>query len=297
MIYGAIDIGTNAARLLVGEIVIEDKITYLRKVSYTRIPLRLGYDVFENGMISPEKEQDFVKTIKAFKLISEVFKVRDLRACATSAVREASNGLEVKKRIKEETGVEINVIDGDEEAQIIFGTFSLLNINRDVAFIVIDVGGGSSEVTIFDNGIKVAEKSFKVGTIRMLKGKTDDDVWQEIDDWIALNTNPKYTYRIYGTGGNINKSHKLLGKQVDDALSYREIDELHDSLSKLTLTKRMMKYQLKSDRADVIVPALFIFKYIMRSMKAKEIFVPKIGLVDGIIYDLYLKEIAQNEKN
>ncbi len=291
MIYGAIDIGTNAARLLVGEVVVEEKTTFLRKVSYTRIPLRLGYDVFENGEISREKEEDFLKTIQAFKLIAEVFKVRGLRACATSAMREAANGALVQQRIAEETGVNIEVIDGDEEARLIFGTFNLLNINKDVAYIVIDVGGGSSEVTIFDNGVKVAEKSFKVGTIRLLKEKTSESIWNEIEQWIGENTNPKYTYRIYGTGGNINKCHKLLGKQIDEAISYREIDELHENLSKITVAKRMMKYQLKPDRADVIVPALLIYKYIMRSMKAKEIIVPKIGLVDGIIYDLYNHEM------
>jgi exopolyphosphatase/guanosine-5'-triphosphate,3'-diphosphate pyrophosphatase len=291
MIYGAIDIGTNAARLLVGEMVVDDKLTFLRKVSYTRIPLRLGDDVFENGQISLEKELDFLKTIQAFKLIADVFKVRALRACATSAVREAANGVQVQQRIESETGVKIDVIDGNEEAQLIFGTFNLLNIKKDVAYIVIDVGGGSSEVTIFDNGVKVAEKSFKVGTIRLLKNKTSDKIWSEIDQWIAKNTSPKYTYRIYGTGGNINKLHKLLGKQLEEPISYREIDEWHENLSRLSITKRMYKYQLKPDRADVIVPALFIYRYIMRSMKAKEIFVPKIGLVDGIIYDLYRREI------
>jgi exopolyphosphatase / guanosine-5'-triphosphate,3'-diphosphate pyrophosphatase len=290
MIYGAIDIGTNAARLLVGEVVIEEKTTFIRKVSYTRIPLRLGYDVFENGQISPEKEVDFIKTIQSFKLISEVFKVRGLRACATSAMREAGNGVAIQKRILEETGINIEIIDGDEEARMIFGTFSLLNINKDVAYIVIDVGGGSSEVTLFDNGVKVAEKSFKVGTIRLLKEKTNEKVWKEMDEWIKENTNPKYTYRVYGTGGNINKCHKLLGKQVEEPISYRELDELHEGLSKLSVNKRMFKYQLKEDRADVIVPALQIFKHIMRSMKAKEIVVPKIGLVDGLIYDQYAKE-------
>lgn len=292
MIYGAIDIGTNAARLLVGEVIIEDKVTFIRKVSYTRIPLRLGYDVFENGEISPEKEVDFVKTIQSFKLLAEVFKVRGLRACATSAMREAKNGVDIQKRIFDETRINIEIIDGDEEAKMIFGTFSLLNINKDVAYIVIDVGGGSSEVTLFDNGVKVAEKSFKVGTIRMLKGKTNEKVWSEIEEWIAENTNPKYTYRIYGTGGNINKCHKLLGKQVDEPISYRELDELFDNLSKISVNKRMLKYQLKEDRADVIVPALHIYKHIMRSMKAKEIMVPKIGLVDGLIFDQYAKEMA-----
>jgi exopolyphosphatase/guanosine-5'-triphosphate,3'-diphosphate pyrophosphatase len=291
MIYGAIDIGTNAARLLVGEVVIEEKTTFIRKVSYTRIPLRLGYDVFENGEISPEV--DFIKTLQSFKLIAEVFKVRGLRACATSAMREAKNGVEIQKRILEETGINLEIIDGDEEARMIFGTFSLLNINKDVAYVVIDVGGGSSEVTLFDNGVKVAEKSFKVGTIRMLKEKTSEKVWNEIEDWITENTNPKYTYRIYGTGGNINKCHKLLGKQLDEPISYRELDELFDNLSKLTVTKRMFKYQLKEDRADVIVPALQIFKHIMRSMKAKEIMVPKIGLVDGLIFDQYAHEMKE----
>jgi len=291
MIYGAIDIGTNAARLLVGEVVIEEKATFIRKVSYTRIPLRLGNDVFENGIISLEKQVDFIKTVQSFKLISEVFKVRGLRAFATSAMREASNGLEVQKKIFQETGIQLNIIDGDEEARLIFGTFNLLNINKDVAYIVIDVGGGSSEVTLFDNGVKVASKSFKVGTIRLLKEKTSPEVWDEIDEWISLNTNPKYTYRVYGTGGNINKCHKLMGKQIDEPVSYRELDELFDSLDKLSVTKRMFKFQLKEDRADVIVPALRIFKHIMRSMKAKEIFVPKIGLVDGMIYDQYSSEI------
>ena len=140
--------------------------------------------------------------------------------------------------------------------------------------------------------VKVAEKSFRVGTIRLLKNKTSDKIWSEIDAWIGENTNPKYTYRIYGTGGNINKCHKLLGKQLDESISYREIDDLYENLAKLSVTKRMLKYQLKADRADVIVPALQIYKYIMRSMKAKEIVVPKIGLVDGIIYDLYHQEIG-----
>jgi exopolyphosphatase/guanosine-5'-triphosphate,3'-diphosphate pyrophosphatase len=287
MLYGAIDIGTNAARLLIGEIVKEGKVTFIRKVSYTRIPLRLGYDVFENELISPEKEEDFVKTIRSFKLISEVFKVRGLRACATSAMREAQNGKAVQKRIKKETGVNIEIIDGEEEAKLIFDTFNFLNIDKNVAYIVVDVGGGSSEITLFDNGEKISEKSFKIGTIRLLKNKTNPDIWDEMNAWIKKNTNPNHQFRVFGTGGNINKCHKLMGKQVNEAISYEEIKSLYAALKDLSLNKRMLQYQLKEDRADVIVPALKIYKHIMKGMKAEEIFVPKIGLVDGVIYGLY----------
>lgn len=287
MLYGAIDIGTNAARLLIGEIVKEGKVTFIRKVSYTRIPLRLGYDVFDNELISPEKENDFVKTIQSFKLISEVFKVKGLRACATSAMREAQNGKAVQKRIKKETGVHIEIINGDEEAKLIFGTFNFLNIEKDIAYIVVDVGGGSSEITLFDNGKKIAEKSFKIGTIRMLKEKTNPAIWAEMNEWIKKNTNSNHQYRVFGTGGNINKCHKLLGKQVNKAIGYEEIKALYSELKDLSLNQRMMKYQLKEDRADVIVPALKIYKHIMKGMRAQEIFVPKIGLVDGVIYGLY----------
>jgi len=287
MLYGAIDIGTNAARLLIGEIVKEGKVTFIRKVSYTRIPLRLGYDVFENELISPEKEEDFVKTIRSFKLISEVFKVRGLRACATSAMREAQNGKAVQKRIKKETGVNIEIIDGEEEAKLIFDTFNFLNIDKNVAYIVVDVGGGSSEITLFDNGEKISEKSFKIGTIRLLKNKTNPDIWDEMNAWIKKNTNPNHQFRVFGTGGNINKCHKLMGKQVNEAISYEEIKSLYAALKDLSLNKRMLQYQLKEDRADVIVPALKIYKHIMKGMKAEEIFVPKIGLVDGVMYGLY----------
>jgi exopolyphosphatase/guanosine-5'-triphosphate,3'-diphosphate pyrophosphatase len=287
MLYGAIDIGTNAARLLIGEIVKEGKVTFIRKVSYTRIPLRLGCDVFENELISPEKEEDFVKTIRSFKLISEVFKVRGLRACATSAMREAQNGRAVQKRIKKETGVDIEIIDGEEEAKLIFDTFNFLNIDKNVAYIVVDVGGGSSEITLFDNGEKISEKSFKIGTIRLLKNKTNPDIWDEMNAWIKKNTNPNHQFRVFGTGGNINKCHKLMGKQVNEAISYEEIKSLYAALKDLSLNKRMLQYQLKEDRADVIVPALKIYEHIMKGMKAEEIFVPKIGLVDGVIYGLY----------
>jgi exopolyphosphatase / guanosine-5'-triphosphate,3'-diphosphate pyrophosphatase len=289
MIYGAIDIGTNAARLLVGQVVKENGHSFVKKISYTRIPLRLGLEVFEDGMISPQKTEEFSKTIEAFKLLAEVFHVRQLRACATSAMREAENGLAVRQAVFERTGVEIDIIDGDEEARLIFGTFFLLDFDKSLPFLVIDVGGGSTEISVFENGVRVGAKSFKLGTIRLLKKKESKDIWPEVHDWIAEHVDPKMVHKVFATGGNINKVHKLLGKQFMDTIKFRELDELHDKLSKLSVEERMTRYQLKEDRADVIVPACEIYKYVMKELKAKELIVPKIGLSDGIIYDLHLQ--------
>ena len=292
MIYGAIDIGTNAARLLIGEVVKENGHSFVRKISYNRIPLRLGLEVFEDGYISPQKLIEFTKTIEAFKLISEIFQVTDLRACATSAMREAENGILVRDHILNETGVPIEIIDGEEEARLIFGTFFLLDFDKGLPFLVIDVGGGSTEISVFEGGVRVASKSFKVGTIRMLKKKEAVTIWPEIKEWIASHVDPKMVHKVFGTGGNINKVHKLLGKQFMEPINYREIDELHEKLGELTIEERIAKYQLKQDRADVIVPACEIYKYIMKELKSKELLVPKIGLSDGIIYDLYLGSLV-----
>jgi exopolyphosphatase / guanosine-5'-triphosphate,3'-diphosphate pyrophosphatase len=289
MVYGAIDIGTNAARLLIGEVVKENGHSFVKKISYTRIPLRLGLEVFEDGVISPQKTEDFVKTIEAFKLIAEVFHVTELRACATSAMREATNGLEVQKEVLRRTGVAIDIIDGDEEARLIFGTFFLLDFDKALPFLVIDVGGGSTEISVFENGVRVGAKSFKLGTIRLLKGKESKDIWPEVHDWIAEHVDPKMVHKVFATGGNINKVHKMLGKQFMDTIKFRELDELHDKLSKLSVEERMTRFQLKEDRADVIVPACEIYKYVMKELKAKELIVPKIGLSDGMIYDLHLQ--------
>lgn len=296
MIYGAIDIGTNAARLLIGEVVKENGHSFVRKISYNRVPLRLGLEVFEDGYISPGKLDEFTKSIQAFKLISEVFKVKELRACATSAMREAINGLEVRDHILKETGVPIEIIDGEEEARLIFGTFFLLDFDKGLPFLVIDVGGGSTEISVFEDGLRIASKSFSVGTIRMLKKKEAATIWSDIHDWIAKHVDPKMVHKIFATGGNINKVHKLLGKQFMEPVLYREIDELHEKLKALTIEERIAKYQLKDDRADVIVPACEIYKYIMKELKAKELFVPKIGLADGMIYDLYMENLSQDKR-
>ncbi|MFK8036980.1 MAG: exopolyphosphatase [Crocinitomicaceae bacterium] len=292
MKYGAIDIGTNAARLLIGEISTNDEgYTFVKKISYTRVPLRLGMDVFDKGKISTRKKEDFVKTIKAFKLIADVFQVINIRACATSAMREAENSDEVKKAIKKETNVDIEIINGHEESKLLFSVFFLLEVDKKTPFIVIDVGGGSTEISIFKNGIRAASKSFKIGTIRMLKGKVDKDIWDELGDWLKTNCKSKKKLKVFGTGGNINKAHKLLGKKDMKPVSVREMKGLFEEMSNMSVEKRISKYQLKTDRADVIVPAMDIYLKILDKIDAKKILVPKIGLSDGIIYSLHKQHI------
>jgi exopolyphosphatase/guanosine-5'-triphosphate,3'-diphosphate pyrophosphatase len=299
MKFGAIDIGTNAARLLVGEVTKEGNHSFVKKISYTRIPLRLGEDVFDKGIISEKKLQNFIKTIQAFKLISEIFNVKELRACATSAMREASNNKEVIDAIKTETGIEIEVISGDEEARLIFGTFFLLDFDKTASFLVIDVGGGSTEISVFEGGNKVAAKSFQLGTIRLLKEKTDKKIWKELNAWIEENVDLSSIHSVYATGGNINKVHKILGCQQDEQLSLRKMNKLREELDSISLEERIDKFQLKPDRADVIIPAIDIYSFILKKIKTNQVFVPKIGLSDGMIYELHLKGerlILKNKK-
>lgn len=288
MKFGAIDIGTNAARLLIGEVCKDDKHTFIKKLSYTRLPLRLGGDVFENGEISESKANEFVKTIHAFKLIAEIFDVKDIRACATSAMREAKNGNKIAKLIKQKTGISIDVISGDEEAKLIFGTFFLLDFDKTTPFIVIDVGGGSTEITIFERGIKIAAKSFPVGTVRILKNKVNHAIWEEITHWLHTNVDESIPHTFFATGGNINKIHKILGGKQFEGLHVRKMVQLKNDLDKLSLDERVEKFQLKPDRADVIIPACEIYEYIFKTLKVKDFLVPKIGLSDGMIYDMYL---------
>lgn len=289
MIYAAIDIGTNAARLLIGEVTESNGGFYVKKISYTRVPLRLGLEVFTDGIISNHKREQFVKTMQAFQLITDVYEVSQVRACATSAMREAKNGKEIRDEVFEQTGLNIDIIDGEEEANIIFSTFLLLAFDKESPFIVIDVGGGSTEVSVFEEGQRIAGKSFKVGTIRMIKGKVESSVWDEIDEWINQSLNINIPHKVFATGGNINKTHKVLGKSYLEPIQYDELDTLYKDLASKTIDERMSDYQLKPDRADVIVPACEIYEYIMRKLDCKEIFVPKIGLSDGMIYEMHKK--------
>ena len=290
MKYGAIDIGTNAARLLIGEVKKESGYSYVKKISYTRIPLRLGEEVFENGIISPSKTEKFVKTIESFRLISEIYEVKHLRACATSAMREAINGLEVRDLIQEKTGVEIEIISGDEEAKLIFGTFMLLDFEKSKPFIVVDVGGGSTEISVFEKGERIASKSFEIGTIRLLKKKVKSNTWKHINEWIVQYVDLSNPHIIFATGGNINRVLKIIGGNNLSPIPLKKIEKLRTNLNELSVDDRIGKFQLKADRADVIVPAMDIYIYILKELGADSVIIPKVGLSDGMIYDLFLTD-------
>ncbi|MDB4649627.1 exopolyphosphatase [Crocinitomicaceae bacterium] len=290
MKYGAIDIGTNAARLLIGEVVHDSGRSFVKKISYTRIPLRLGDDVFSLGRIDVKKKLNLINTMKAFEIITDIFEVNELKAYATSAMREAENAEQIVTDIKSATGINLDIISGAEEANVILGTFMLLDFDKGRPFVVIDVGGGSTEINIFKKGEQVGSKSFKVGTLRMLRDKINPEVWGEITAWISDYLLPFEEYRIFGTGGNINKAHKLLAHGPNDAATIEELTRLKNELESLNLSERMKRFQLRPDRADVIVPALDIYTNILANFKSKLIHVPKVGLSDGMVYQMYLQE-------
>ncbi|MEJ6505908.1 MAG: exopolyphosphatase [Crocinitomicaceae bacterium] len=290
MKYGAIDIGTNAARLLIGEVVHDSGRSFVKKISYTRIPLRLGDDVFSLGRIDAKKKLDLINTMQAFKIIADIFEVAKLNAVATSAMREAENSDQILLDVKGATGIDLQLISGETEANVILGTFMLLDLDKGNPFVVIDVGGGSTEINIFRQGQKVGSRSFKLGTIRMLKGKVFEPVWEELNDWVQSFVHPYESHLIYGTGGNINKAHKLLAHAPKDAVSVTELDELRKELEVLDVEGRMKRYQLRPDRADVIVPALEIYSRVMSNFTTKLIHVPKIGLSDGMVYQMHLQQ-------
>ena len=290
MKFSAIDIGTNAARLLVGEVVKESDKSFVKKISYTRIPLRLGDDAFSQGRIDVKKKSNLINTIKAFQIISDIFEVNKMRAVATSAMREAENGSQIVEDIKHGYGIDLEIISGEEEANLILGTFMLLDIAKGQPFVVIDVGGGSTEINIYKGNQKIASQSFKIGTIRMLKGKVKKGIWVELNSWISNFVNVSESYMVFGTGGNINKTHKLLGIKSGNPIPIEQLAVLKEKLKSLTLEERMKRYQIRPDRADVIVPALEIYTRILTNFKSPNIFVPKIGLSDGMIYQMYLEE-------
>ncbi|WP_107039733.1 Ppx/GppA phosphatase family protein [Brumimicrobium mesophilum] len=293
MKFGAIDIGTNATRLLIGEVDFNFTDGLVHKHSYIRIPLRLGVEVFDSGYISESKIIEFKKSMQAFKLVAEVFDVKDLRVCATSAMREAKNALEVKNYIDKEVGLNMEIISGHQEADIIFSTFSLLNKEENASYIVIDVGGGSTEISVFEKGEKINSESFNIGTVRMLKEKVSKQCWLDIKKWLNDNIDVSGEHKVFATGGNINKAHKLLKGQFMKPTSIKKIRKLRNELRKLSLNERINKFNLKPDRADTIVPALDIYLFIIKILKTKSITVPKVGLADGMIYTMYLNSLNE----
>ena len=287
--YGAIDIGSNAIRLLLVNVFTENEVSTFKKVSLTRVPLRLGEDVFMDGKISQEKAIDFERTMIAFEQLMKVHKVDEYRATATSAMRDASNGPTIVEGVRERTGIEIEVISGDEEAKIIRSTHVQERLSAGHDFLYVDVGGGSSEFSVLQNGKRIVSKSFKTGTVRMLNNMVNEKVWLEIEKWIRTHTAGIENIALLGSGGNINKVFKLSNTKEGKPLTYIKINTFYQDLKKLNYDQRILKYNLNLDRADVILPALEIYLKALKWSGATKVFVPKIGLADGMIKMMYKK--------
>ncbi len=292
--YGAIDIGSNAVRLLVSNVIEEkNKEPQFKKSSLVRVPIRLGADAFVSGTISERNIDRMTKAMKAFKLLMTVHGIDRYKACATSAMREAKNGQEVAGIILEKTGIEIDIIDGKKEAAIISSTDLKNLINSDDSYLYVDVGGGSTEFTIFSKGRILNSKSFKIGTVRLINNtkKENKALFVKVEEWIKKNTNGLKRISLIGSGGNINKLFKMSGREIGKPISYIYLTAQYQFLKKMTYEQRVSELGLNPDRADVIVPATKIYLSAMKWCKARKIYVPKIGLTDGIIKSLYMNKL------
>ncbi len=287
MVLAAIDIGSNAVRLLICAVVKKGKDVEFNKLCLLRIPVRLGFDVFEKGQIGGQKKKMLINTIKAFNNLMKVYEVGHYMACATSAMRDAENAKEIIKEIKTETSIEIEVITGELEAEIIYENHIAELLDKDKSYLYIDVGGGSTELTLYHKSNVVLQKSFNIGTVRILTKKVKDETWEELKDTLK-DLSKKYNNIIgIGSGGNINKLFSLNGNKNGKFISADNLKEVYKEMEPLSVDERMHTYTLKEDRAEVIVPALSIYNAICKWGDINEIYVPKIGLADGLIHHLY----------
>ena len=288
MRLAAIDIGSNAARLLISDVIPGTKgRPEFVKVALVRVPLRLGFDVFDKAEITPLKAEKLLKTIKAYKYLLDVYDVRHLKACATSAMRDARNSDEIIRKVKSETGIDIKIISGQEEASFIYENHIAEGMTDVESYLYIDVGGGSTELTFFSDGKLIFKESFNIGTIRLLKNQVTELLWDEMKEFIKLKTKGYHHVTAIGSGGNINKIFSLSKRKEGKPLPLDLLRDYFKEFSNLSVPQRISLYKLREDRADVIVPALLIYINVMRWADAQEIFVPKIGLADGLIYTLY----------
>jgi len=292
--YAAIDIGSNAIRLLISNVVIDKyKDPQFKKSSLVRVPIRLGADTFVTGKISEEKINRMVDAMEAFKLLMKVHGVERYKACATSAMREAINKEDVVKKIKDKTGIDIDIINGKKEAAIIFSTDLSEFIESDESYLYVDVGGGSTEFTLFSKGRIINSKSFKMGTVRLMNNpKTENKlIFKEVQNWIESNTKNIKKISLIGSGGNINKIFKMSGRTIGKPISYIYLSAQYQFLKQMSYKDRISELSLNPDRADVIIPATKIYLSAMKWSGARKIFVPKIGLSDGIIKSLYFNKL------
>ncbi len=293
--YAAIDIGSNAVRLLIKEIKEEQGKAHFSKVLMLRVPLRLGFDVFDIGKISEKKEKNMIRLMKAFRHLMKIYDVKHCRACATSAMRDAKNGMDIIKQIEKKTGVHIDIIDGQEEAKIIYNNHVEHMEDQKGNYMYVDVGGGSTEINLLSEGQLVCSRSYNIGTVRMLNNAVKDSEWERLKNDLAELAKSYPQTNIIGSGGNINKLYRLADKKNKKKMTMQVsvLQELHTCLKALSLEERMEQFGMKPDRADVIIPAGEIFLTIANIIGASYIHVPVIGLSDGIIDELYL----QNKNN
>lgn len=283
MRYASIDIGSNAVRLLIADIIETGRPVTFQKNTLIRVPLRLGDDAFIEKKISLKKIEDLVKTMQAFRNLMDVFGVTAYRACATSAMREAVNGPEIVEQVKNKAAINLEIVEGQREANIIYASHFEEKLDKKNNYLYIDVGGGSTELSFFANGNLVASHSFNIGTIRILDNQDKDETWKEMERFILTNIKSYKNITGIGTGGNINKLFKLSGEKEGTALALFKLKSLHTHLNSYSLKDRIQVLGLNQDRADVIVPAALIFITVMSWAGIKNIYVPKVGMVDGII--------------
>ncbi|MFC4165243.1 exopolyphosphatase [Epilithonimonas zeae] len=287
MIIAAIDIGSNAARLLINEVKESKGKVEFTKLNLLRIPLRLGFDVFSKGEIGPERKQMAINTMKIFSQLMAMYKVEHYRACATSAMRDAKNGQEIIDIVKEEADINIEIISGDEEATLIYENHVAEGLDKNFAYLYVDVGGGSTELTFYENDKMKYEHSFNIGTIRLLNGLVTPNIWEEMKEEIKDKIKSKNPVVAIGSGGNINKIFSLSKTKDGKPMPVSVIKKYLKEMQNLSVEERMQLYQFREDRADVIVPALQIFNNVMNWAEIKHIYVPKISVADGLIHNIY----------
>ena len=294
MKLAAIDIGSNAIRLQVSTILERDKKILFKKLEYVRFPLRLGHDVFTTNHISEESMAKFKKLMTAYKLLLELYEVDDYMFCATSAMRESENGEELARQVKEELGIEIHIIDGHLEAELI--NKAIASYLYDETYLHIDVGGGSTELNLFVKGKKIKTRSFKVGSVRILEHHDSPVMWTDMEKWVKDNVKKEFGKVIaVGTGGNISKIFELAKKKPGQALSIKKVKETKKMIESLSIEQRIYELQMNPDRADVIVPASDIYIKVMEWAHSQSILVPDVGLKDGILLHLLEKNVKQKK--
>jgi exopolyphosphatase/guanosine-5'-triphosphate,3'-diphosphate pyrophosphatase len=291
--YAAIDIGSNAIRLLIADILQNGKVVSFKKNTLIRVPVRLGDDAFLDKKISVKKIQELVKTMVAFRHLIDVYKVSDYMACATSAMREASNGSSIVSLIKSEAGIDLEIVEGQREANIIYASHIEESLDHKKNYLYIDVGGGSTELSVFSKGEMIASRSFNLGGIRILDNQDKDETWADMKEWVKQQAQTNKNLSGIGTGGNINKLFRMADQKDGTAITFIKLKSIYDYLNSFSLKDRINVLGLNQDRADVIIPATEIYLSVMKWGGVKQIFVPRVGLVDGIIQLLIDKNFAE----